>query len=328
MTRNPGLMAGFMLAKYEVVLTVEEPLLLPAYKGATLRGSFGGTLKRIGCYRDPATCEARPPECQCPYGFLFAPKTPEGGHRFRAGEEIARPFVIEPPPEDRRAYRPGEKVIFHLLLFGKACQYLPYFLVAFHELPPIGIPPRRGRVTLQEVWAVHDLSGIKQRVYQAADRTVRHADLAISPEQLARAASQYPPDRLTLEFETNTILRYLSRPQGVRRIEFGILISRLLQRIETLASLYGEGLPEDGQETARRLIQAARTVRIVRDETAWNEWKRYSTRQKQEVWMDGVIGKVTYEGELSPFLPLLLLGQYTHVGKGCVFGLGKFVVQT
>jgi len=44
--------------------------------------------------------------------------------------------------------------------------------------------------------------------------------------------------------------------------------------------------------------------------------------------MDGVIGKVTYEGELSPFLPLLLLGQYTHVGKGCVFGLGKFVVQT
>lgn len=323
-----SLLRPFIWTKYEVVLAVEAPLLLPAYKGATLRGSFGNTLKRLCCSHNPATCEARLPECACPYGSIFSPQTPESNPHLRAGEEIARPFVIQPPLDYKREYQPGERVSFNLLLFGRADMWLPYFLVTFRDLPPIGIPPHRGRVSLHEVWATNDLLGIQQRIYTASEQLVRNANLAMSWEALAATSSQYPTNSLTLHFHTNTILRYLGNKNGVRKIEFHILISRLLQRIETLMGLYVNSsvLDDTWRNTARELIRAARAVTIHRDDTQWHSWKRYSTRQQQEIPMDGVIGKITYTGDLSPFLPLLLLGQYTHVGKGCVFGLGQYTV--
>jgi hypothetical protein len=315
----------FNFTQYEVVLKVEEPLALPAYKGSILRGNFGATLKRLCCANDFSRCDAKPPTCQCPYGFLFEPKTPANNPHVRAGSEVARPFVIEPPPDAKRDYGVGETITFRLTLFGAASQHLPYFLVTLRELPRMGAPRQRGRVSLDEIWAVNDVAGVKQRVYFSADRLVRSAEQPITFDDVAATAAHYPTDRLTLHFQTNTILQYQS--QTLHRIEFHALISRLLQRLETIAALYGDreasyqlALP------APALIRAAKAVTIADDRTRWNVWSRYSRRQEQKIPMDGVIGNITYTGDLAPFLPLLLIGQYTHVGKGCVFGLGKFFV--
>jgi hypothetical protein len=43
--------------------------------------------------------------------------------------------------------------------------------------------------------------------------------------------------------------------------------------------------------------------------------------------MGGFVGEVTYEGEIEEFLPLLILGQYTHVGKYAVWGNGQYEVR-
>jgi len=43
--------------------------------------------------------------------------------------------------------------------------------------------------------------------------------------------------------------------------------------------------------------------------------------------MGGFIGSITFEGDLEPFLPFLLLGEYVHVGKGTSFGLGKYEIK-
>lgn len=316
----------FSFTQYEVVLKVEEPLMLPAYKGSTLRGNFGATLKRLCCTHDLQTCDAKPPACQCPYGFLFEPKNTTGDPHIRAGEEVARPFVIEPPLDAKRDYRVGETITFRLLLFGKAQEYLPYFLVTFRELPPLGIPPHRGRIRLDEIWAVNDVAGVKQRIYLSADRLVRNVAQPLTFADLAATAAQYPTDRLTLHFQTNTILRYQSRT--LRRLEFHALLSRLLQRLETIAALYGDAAQSSRLQhfDPPALIRAAKSITIADDRTHWNVWSRYSRRQEQKIPMGGVVGHVTYAGDLTPFLPLLLMGQYLHVGKGCVFGLGKFSV--
>jgi len=38
----------------------------------------------------------------------------------------------------------------------------------------------------------------------------------------------------------------------------------------------------------------------------------------------GFVGKITFEGDLKEFLPLLVLGEYIHVGEDAVFGSGWF----
>ncbi|MBE0508761.1 MAG: CRISPR system precrRNA processing endoribonuclease RAMP protein Cas6 [Marinospirillum sp.] len=57
-----------------------------------------------------------------------------------------------------------------------------------------------------------------------------------------------------------------------------------------------------------------------------HKWHRYSSRQGASMPMDGLIGTVSLEGNLTPWLMHLWLGQYTHLGKNTSFGLGQYEI--
>ena len=59
----------------------------------------------------------------------------------------------------------------------------------------------------------------------------------------------------------------------------------------------------------------------------WRDWTRYSCRQQQKMELGGVVGSWQLTGELAPFLPFLHLGQWLHVGKEAVFGLGGYDLE-
>ena len=56
----------------------------------------------------------------------------------------------------------------------------------------------------------------------------------------------------------------------------------------------------------------------------WKDWTRFSSRQKQEMTLGGVIREWSLRGDLVPFLPWLWLGQWLHVGKNATMGMGKY----
>ncbi len=43
--------------------------------------------------------------------------------------------------------------------------------------------------------------------------------------------------------------------------------------------------------------------------------------------MGGFVGEATFSGDISEFLPFLKLGEYLHIGKGTVYGLGKYEIK-
>jgi CRISPR/Cas system endoribonuclease Cas6 (RAMP superfamily) len=64
----------------------------------------------------------------------------------------------------------------------------------------------------------------------------------------------------------------------------------------------------------------------VETSSRWLERSR-RTRQGEQQNLSGFVGEVTYRGDLEPFIPLLLLGEYIHVGKNAAFGNGWYQLK-
>ncbi len=74
------------------------------------------------------------------------------------------------------------------------------------------------------------------------------------------------------------------------------------------------------------MIERAQDVKAKKRDLSWYDWERYSARQDVRMKMGGILGSVTFSGDLAEFMPFILLGEHLHVGKGTSFGLGKYEV--
>jgi hypothetical protein len=160
-------------------------------------------------------------------------------------------------------------------------------------------------------------------IYRAEDDMIRTANTTISGDTITAHAATLPRDRITLDFLTPTRLKHRGHwvDEGP---PFHILVKVLLGRISSLSYFHcGHKLEAD----FRGLIDRAAELRIAQSETGWRDWSRFSGRQKQRVEMGGLVGRVTYSGDLRDYLPLLALGELVHVGKGTVFGNGQYRIM-
>ena len=73
-------------------------------------------------------------------------------------------------------------------------------------------------------------------------------------------------------------------------------------------------------------IERASTVSVVSHHLRWFDWERFSSRQNSEMKLGGLLGDVSFEGDVRPFGPLLRAGEIVHVGKGTSFGLGQYLL--
>ncbi|VVB97205.1 CRISPR-associated endoribonuclease Cas6 [uncultured archaeon] len=108
-----------------------------------------------------------------------------------------------------------------------------------------------------------------------------------------------------------------------KEINFEILVRNLLRRLSWISEVHcGEKWELDW----KGLIERAKKVKIVSSDLKWKELERYSERQETRMKMGGLLGEITFEGELAEFMPFIKLGEYLHIGKGTVFGLGKYQI--
>jgi len=157
------------------------------------------------------------------------------------------------------------------------------------------------------------------RVYDAADNLVRPRRKSITLSDCA-ALPAPASGRFTLDFLTQTRLKHEG---GFARVpEFQIVFRRLLGRLSSLSRFHC-GAPLDID--FRGLIDQAGQVRLIENQTRWVSWTRYSSRQRQRMDWEGLVGRSTYEGDIEGLWRYLVFGQWTHVGKGATFGLGKYM---
>jgi len=313
---------NFYFARFSFVLEAVEELRLPPYKGSTLRGGFGNIFKKVVCTIRTSDCDACILAPRCVYAYVFETSPHQGTEALRLYRRVPHPFVIEPPLETRTTYAPGETLTFGLVLIGKAVEYLPYFVYTFEELGKSGIGKARGRYRLREV-SRHDGTVI----YRGEDKVLggdygRESGEALMARGMKEGKREEATPRLALRFPAP--LRLVFRGKLVSTLKFHHLLRALLRRVSTLSYFHcGKKIDCDFQG----LIERAEEIGTSDDSTRWVDWERYSSRQKTRMKMGGLVGSVTFEGAIEEFMPLLHLGEAVHVGKGTVFGLGKYVIE-
>ena len=302
-------------AKFHFLLKTREKFTLPSYKGSTLRGGFGVVFRIICCVnRKAGHCYTCTLSEKCAYAYIFETSPAKSSEKLKNLREIPRPFVIEPPPETKMVYNQGETLQFNLILIGKAIDYLPYFIFTFKELGKKGIGRDRGRYALEQV---DNFS--REKVYDGRDDTIKNIDSVIA---LRKNLDDYTDNgHLSLSFLTPTRIKF--RKDLVVKPEFHVILRSLLHRMSALSYFHcGRELEVD----YKALILAAERIKTKDSHLKWTDWERYSLRQDTRMKLGGFVGKITYAGDFKQFLPLLLMGQYTHIGKNCTFGLGKYKI--
>ncbi len=189
----------------------------------------------------------------------------------------------------------GERFHFDVNLFTRDPWPVAYFEAAFAKLASEGLGPGRGRALLEGM-----------------DHSLQELSLTPPAEAV---------HRLTIQFVTPTELK---AAEGLLvKPSFEVLMARLRDRISNLGAQYGDGpLEADFCEFAGR----ARPVALVESDLHQVDVERTSGRTGQTHPLSGFVGRVTYSGNLTEFVPYLQIGQYTGVGRQTVWGKGELRV--
>src|SRR3990167_6952792 len=141
----------FQLSRFRFTIKALEEIVFPAYKGSVFRGGFGYVFKKVACTQKDTTCDECLLKSTCVYTYIFETPPPRDSEILRLYPRVPNPFVIEPPLDDKQIYTPGTEIDFHLVLIGRAADYLPYFIYAFTELGKAGIGRNRAKYELTRV---------------------------------------------------------------------------------------------------------------------------------------------------------------------------------
>jgi hypothetical protein len=302
------------------------PLMLDEYSGASLRGNFFHAIWDRFCTNKPApSCVACPLHATCPVSMLVAPLREENTW----GQDIPRPYVIIPPLEGTKTYQPGEHFSFGMTLIGHIVQLLPYIMLSIPQLEAEGIGQRldenqgqRGHFRVELVECYHPFTNQRQTIYRADDLQVQASIITVQPQECLARAAQLSKKQITLQFVTP--VRLVHREHLVSHAHFSPLIQRLLERYLALERYYGQQELLVNREDKNAWLHLADSIQCSENHTRWQELKSYSNRQKRSTPTSGLIGTVTFVGNLEPFLDLLVIGELIHVGKNVVKGNGWY----
>jgi CRISPR-associated endoribonuclease Cas6 len=317
-------MDHFEIAKFVIVLSAQERARLPEYKGSTLRGSFGHAFKRTVC---PVPNQGCRQECQmpnvCPYSYIFETPPPSNSQMMRKYTHAPHPFVIEPPLTEQTIFHPGDKFELGLVLVGRSIDYLPYFVYSFVQLANRGLGKGRAKFILNGVDSL-GLGDERRAIFDSQSQKLSNRYFRMKASEIINVSCDgLDLGCISVTFLTPVRLKYDGHL--AKSLEFHVLLRNLLRRLSLLSYFHCGGELEIDY---KGLIEGAKSVSIHDDSgLSWFDWQRYSQRQGTKMSMGGLVGNITYSGNLEEFIPFLRLGEWVHVGKGTSFGLGKYVLN-
>lgn len=312
-----GLLQSFpRIGIFRLQFTAEQRIVMPEYSGSAWRGLLGHCLRKAACVTRQTECSGCLLIGTCSYATLFEDSHQTSDSRVRGG--YPHPYVLGTPLHDPRVLEPGDTLSFDLTLMGAACAALPYVVHAMQMAGMKGIGKGHGRFCLVRVDQKTGFHSDWKPIYTAGSPLSPAVDIDIDT-----IISDPPDSPVTVEFLTPLRVKRKGRLIGPREFDFiEDFILPLIWRVNTLAQIHGT---ENKQLQGFELKDLIHGIEIESHSLSWFDWTRYSSRQNTKMHMGGMIGRVQFQGQaLGTLWPLLVLGQWIHVGKATTMGLGHY----
>ena len=284
------------------------------YSGSAWRGAFGHALKQRICVTGLSDCGACALLHSCPYPFVFENRTPPDTKKLALYPRTPNPYVLE--PADHAYDLEGETVNLGLTLFGRANAQIPHIVEALKLAGRGGLTARRVKLELLDVQAEFPDPGDDWRAaHDLGD------SLGAAPSEQAPPA----PSSVKIRLISPLRIRRNDRLVGPSAFSFRAFAGNLLRRISLLTYFFGDA---PWETDFAGLVRQAESIPIANSDLSWREWSRHSSRQGAKIPMGGLVGAFALESsKLALFWPYLWLGQWTHLGKGCTMGLGRYALE-
>ena len=305
------------LKKFRFSIRLRSLTVLPPYKGGVFRGAFGNSFRKAVCaLKKISDCSACILKRQCIYMAVFSPPPPKGSKDAAKYRYAPPPYILNPPLDNREVFRPGDRLTFSLVLMGSAVDAIPYFIYSFIEMGKKGLGRERGKYDLEKVEVSEDEQ--YKLVYDSKTETLKDYGNTLHTSSPTDCINV---ENLSLKFLTP--LRLKEKNSLVTELNFEFLFQRLLHRLELLSLFYGKNGPV---KAPKDLLSQALDIKVKQNNLHWYEWERYSSRQKELMKLGGLRGEIEFEGNLTPFMPYLKLGEAANIGQGTSFGLGRYEI--
>ncbi len=336
--------AALRLARYEFRLRARAETVLLSLLGATLRGAFGHAWKTVVCAAAPgvrAGCfltEICQEPTTCRYSF-FKPAARRARFIAQAGEperkaatDLPPAYIFEPPaPPLTREISAQSSLKICVPQDGE----LPFRLTLLEQDQPLhdiinavslmakrGLGASRAPFALASVAALDAEEGLTT-IYEpdaglAEPRAVTPSGL---DELVARRMGELPAsDRLTLRWLTPARIRL---DRALRESFTCAELTGLLSRRARLLAAYHGARPLAWEH--KELLEQAGQVATVRANLWRHKAARYTATRGEKLEQDGILGEISFRGAaLKELWPLLVAGEYLHVGSSTSFGAGQY----
>lgn len=278
------------IIKVRYLLKVESPdIRVGLFYGTRLRGALGYFLKKISCKQKQSSCS----ECMLKTFCVY--------QRFYEDAGI-RPWRLIPPSPG--TYCSGESFEFEIVFFDDFGLHIPFVTLAIKDMGLKGIgKDDTDRYELIEAHA-QSLSKVERPIYHEGELNYNPQDFLSDSRE---SDIEYNENQITVLFKTP--LRLKNESHLVTSLNEKIFWEACLERAKSLGY---EIAPND----------TFFDLALVSSKSKWLEHKRYSTRQKSNMQLGGVVGEITLAGDIKKYKKIFSLIEMTGLGKATTFGFG------
>ena len=284
--------------------------------GGTLAGHFDlldllrhfpGRFREVTCGRT-GTCACCSEIHGCPWFTLLGQQLSTDPEAVRRHQKPPLPFVFAIPFFMPGVHQPDDQEV-SLTLVGSAVNHAADFIRAFGRC----FTEDQGGAVLHVT-----VDGVSSRgVYGERSwlRITRRGDLVGDLRILAAnditGKSVFDKENVPVTFHTP--FRQLREGRLLRTLDPSAFLRGVIRRVSSMVATYGGSEPD---ADFRELAELSRGIQLRQNALQFTPGIPPNR--------GGVQGSVHLSGDLAPFLPYLLLGEYLHAGKGASWGFGRY----